>query len=145
MDAPSDRRCKRIASPNMWRWGETAGIAWEVVWWEAISTTYDKHHPYSTLCRGSSPKVNLELRIVSIKITKSIVLETQPMNRQKIRSKIRNSKYIIKPKVMSRSLKLTITNMCDWKFLSIAYCNSFIAHNRLLMKVQLRQIGSNMV
>ena len=67
------------------------------------------------------------------------------MNKQQIRSKIWNSEYIIKPKDISRSLKLTMTNMCDWKFLSIAYYNSFIAHNRLLMERQLRQIMSNMV
>ena len=67
------------------------------------------------------------------------------MDRQKIRSKSRNSKYIMKPKVMRRSFKLTMTNMSDWKLLAIAYCNYFSACNWLLMKTQLGQIRSDMI
>ena len=53
------------------------------------------------------------------------------MDRQQIRSKSRNSKYIMKPKVMRRSFKLTMTNMSDWKLLAIAYCDCFSACNWL--------------
>ena len=67
------------------------------------------------------------------------------MDRQKIRSKSKNSKYIMKPKVMRRSFKLTMTNMSDWKLLAIAYCDCFSACNWLLMKTQLGQIRSDMI
>ena len=102
-------------------------------------------HPYSTLWRGSSRRQSLNWELLSIKITKCIILKNQFMNRQEIGCKIRNLKYIIKPKIMSRSLKLTMTNMSDRKLLSIAYSNCLIAPNKLLMQWQLRQIGSNMI